>query len=108
MAASFTRSAGERVSKAAASFASGSPWLIAVVPSPSLWSRVWWASAACAGASSEAASRVPAFAFSGSLVQTRVQTGEGVSVIAESVAPCVEVLPRLHRGSHPFESDIAH
>ena len=88
MTASRSRSAGERLATAAASTASGSPWSI---PSPS--------------------SRCPAsrsFAFSGSLVQTLVQTGKGVGVSAESVTSSVVGLPSSHGGSRRFESFAAH
>jgi hypothetical protein len=86
IAASFARSADERVSRAAASLASVS---------------LWSAAAACGGVPSEAASRASAFAFSGSLVQTLVQTGKGVGVSAcwFPLASCVPLLDKLGVGS---------
>jgi len=91
IAASRARSAGDRFASAAASFTSGSPWSAVddpraappwSIPSPS---SPWSASGAgaCGGDAGEVAFRVPALSFSGSLVQTLVQTGEGVGV-----SPC--------------------
>ena len=94
IAASRCRSSGESLPSSAASRASGSPWS---VPSLSLlWSALRLPSA-CGDVASEAASRVPALSFSGSLVQTLVQTGEGVGVSALllSLATAALLLPKL-------------
>ena len=87
IAASRARSAGERVSRAAASSASPAPGEAAAeaVPSPSV---PWWASV------------VPAFAFSAWLVQTLVQTAGGVdaSSLPASLASLVPLLDKLGVG----------
>jgi len=87
MAASRARSASERVSKAAASFASGAP---VSAPSPSL--------------PRSAESGVPAFAFSALLVQAAVQAAEGVGVsgLLSPLASVPLLLPKLDvAGSNP-------
>ncbi len=86
MAASRARSAGESVSRAAASFASGSPG-----PVPSLGPLC-------------PASEGMAFAVSLSLVQTLVQTAEGVgaSPLSVSLTTATLTLPKLDvAGSNP-------
>ena len=67
MTASRCRSSWESLPSSAASRVSGLSWSIAAVPSGSLWFPV---------------SRASPFVFSGSLVQTLVQTGKGVGVSA--------------------------
>ena len=97
IAASFARSAGERVSRAAASFTSGSAWSAVDDPRAVTSACPWcWTFG------------VPAFAFSGSLVQTLVQTGEGVGIMSCGVTSSDGVPSGLHRGSQGFESLIAH
>ena len=102
------RSAGESVTRAAAIAASGSAVPAgAPVPSPSSpWSALP-VPAVPMGAAPSAVGippRVPALSFSGVLVQTLVQTGEGVAVspCGLSLASCVPLLDKLGvTGSSP-------
>ena len=103
ISASLARSAGERVSRAAASLASRSPWSIAAVPSPSPWSTLR-AAQACGGVPSGVVWRVSAFAFSASLVQAVNR----VDVSSDSAIGSVVVLAHSHGGSRRFESCAAH
>ena len=95
--ASRARSAGERVNRAATSFASGSPWSAADDPRAA---PPWSIPSPSPGPPSDR----PAFTFSPSLVQTLVQTAKGVAA-SPLPAPSADGDPLLDKlevtGSSP-------
>ncbi len=104
MAASRARSTGESLASSAASFASESPWSAAASPSPCSRLPVAGAMADCGDGRGRVQSGPSPLPFSGLLVQTLVQIGEGVGATSCGFASCNSPALDCRSGGCGFDS----